>query len=73
MALFYNFLRAGFENTDHRPTLKVALLVSLLMSVQCFRPVFLSCFPNVSLMFLRYSELELNAANFIEVVLRFNF
>ena len=44
MTLFLHFLTVGFENTYHRSTLKVVMLVSLLMSVQSFRPVFLPCF-----------------------------
>lgn len=48
-------LTAGFGNTYHRPALKVVVLVSLLMRVQFVCSVFLSGFPNMSIVFVRES------------------
>jgi hypothetical protein len=48
-------LTAGFGNTYHRPALKVGVLVSLLMRVQFVCSVFLSGFPNMSIVFVRES------------------
>lgn len=48
-------LTAGFGNTYHRPALKVVVFVSLLMRVQFVCSVFLSGFPNMSIVFVRES------------------